>query len=161
MKLSIVVAIAGNGVIGKDGGLPWRLPADLAHFREITMGHPIVMGRLTHESIGRPLPGRPNIVVSSTPSYRAEGCQVISTLDALGDISSKTGEFMIIGGARLYEESLAVASRLYLTEVHAEPDGDVFFPDYDRSAWKESAREFHQADDRNEYDYSYVVLDRS
>ncbi len=161
MKLSIVVAIASNGVIGRNGGLPWRLPADLAHFREITMGHPIVMGRLTHESIGRPLPGRLNVVVSSNPGYSAEGCEVISTLEALGDINSSTGEFMIIGGARLYEESLGVASRLYLTEVHAEPEGDVFFPAYDRNAWNESAREFHRADDRNEYDYSYVVLDRS
>ena len=119
------------------------------------------MGRLTHESIGRPLPGRQNIVVSSNPDYQADGCDVISNLAELERLPSSTGEYMIIGGARLYDDSLDIASRIYLTEVHAEPEGDVYFPDYDRSTWRETEREFHVADEKNEYDYSYVVLEKT
>lgn len=160
MEFSIVVAIARNGIIGREGGLPWRLPADLAHFKSITMGKPIVMGRLTHESIGRPLPGRENIVVSTNPGYVAQGCQVVQRLDEIHKTQADTSEIMIIGGARLYAEALTMASRIYLTEVHAEPGGDVYFPQFDRALWHEKSRELHSADDKNEYDYSFVSLER-
>lgn len=161
MEISIVVAIASNGVIGREGGLPWRLPADLAHFKAITMGKPIVMGRLTHESIGRPLPGRENIVVSRSPAYQAQGCRVVQSLNEVRDTEKNATELMIIGGARLYAESLSMATRLYLTEVHAEPEGDVYFPDFDRQQWQELDRKYNRADRDNEYDYSFVTLSRN
>lgn len=160
MLVSLVVAVSSNGVIGRGGELPWYIPADLARFRTITMGKPIVMGRRTHESIGRPLPGRENIVVSSNPKYSAEGCRVISGLDEIDRALPRAREIMIIGGARLYAESLPGARRIYMTEVHAELDGDVHFPDYDRDSWLEVERETHHADAKNEYDYSFVVLQR-
>lgn len=159
MELSIVVAMASNGVIGRNGDLPWRLPADLKEFKAITMGKPIIMGRLTHESIGRPLPGRENIVLSRDPDYRAQGCRVINNLKELNDIV-KDDEAMIIGGARLYADALTVARRLYITEVHADVEGDVRFPEFDRTAWMESRRQRYQADAKNEYDYSFVLLER-
>ena len=159
MELSIVVAMASNGVIGRNGDLPWRLPADLQEFKAITMGKPIIMGRLTHESIGRPLPGRENIVLSHDPDYRAQGCRIINNLKELDDIV-KDDEAMIIGGARLYADVLPVARRLYITEVHADVEGDVSFPEFDRTAWTESRRQRYQADAKNEYDYSFVLLER-
>ena len=159
MDLSIVVAMASNGVIGRNGDLPWRLPADLREFKAITMGKPIIMGRLTHESIGRPLPGRENIVLTRDPGYQARGCRVINDLAELNDILNDS-EAMIIGGARLYEAALPVARRLYITEVHADVEGDVSFPDFDREPWKETRRERHQADEDNQFDYSFVLLER-
>jgi len=160
MAISIVVAVAGNGVIGRNGKLPWRLPADLRHFRSITMGKPIVMGRLTHESIGRPLPGRKNIVVTRNREYRAEGCCVIHGPGELAAALPGTVEVMIIGGAGLYADMLPLANRLYMTEVHAKIEGDVCFPEFDRRQWQEAERQFHRADGENEYDYSFVRLVR-
>lgn len=160
MRINLVVAIASNGVIGRDQGLPWRLSADLKHFKSITMGHPIVMGRRTHESIGRALPGRANIVVSRQRDYRAAACVVVDSLDAATVAAGPATELMIVGGARLYAESLPRAGRIYLTEVHGEPAGDTVFPEFDRRQWTERARERYGADDDNEFDYSFVVLDR-
>lgn len=155
--ISIIVATAEGGVIGKDGGLPWHLPADLAHFKKITTGHPIIMGRKTHESIGRPLPGRTNIVISRSPSYRAEGCSTATSLDEAIKIaaSSEGGqESFIIGGASVYEEALTLADKIYLTRVDARIDGDRFF-NFDHSGWKLISTQKHPAGDRNQYAYEF------
>lgn len=157
-RLNIVVALAANGVIGRDGDLPWRLPADLKRFREITWGHPIVMGRRTHESIGRVLPGRLNVVISRDPHCAAAGCVVVPDLDAALVAAGDVSDVMIVGGAAVYAAALPRAARLYLTEVHAEVDGDVRFPAFDRHEWRETAREEHR--DEGEYDYSFVILER-
>ncbi|MCC6709786.1 MAG: type 3 dihydrofolate reductase [Gammaproteobacteria bacterium] len=160
MKLALVVAMARNGVIGREGTLPWHLPADLQRFRAITMGKPIVMGRRTHESIGRPLPGRRNIILSSAPDYVAAGCEVFASLDAALTALAAVDEVMIVGGAALYAEALPRAARLYLTDVEATLDGDVFFPAFDRAQWREVAHEPHDADERNEHAYCFRVLER-
>jgi len=149
-----------NGVIGHNGGLPWRLPADLKQFKSVTMGHPIVMGRKTHESIGRPLPGRQNIVVSRQPDYRAPGCHVVLSLAAALAAAGDIDEIMIVGGAALYAEALAQATRIYLTEVHIDIDGDTTFPPIDRATWAEIGREWYAGDHENEYDHSFVIFDR-
>lgn len=160
MRISLVVAMSRNGLIGRDGGLPWRLPADLAHFKSVTMGHPIVMGRKTHESIGRPLPGRLNIVVTRRRGYTAHGCEVASSIDAAIEVAGDVDEIMVVGGAALYADVLPRAQRIYLTEVNADLAGDTFFPPFNREQWGEVSRESHSADDRNEFDYSFIVLDR-
>lgn len=159
--LSIVVAYDQRQLIGADGTLPWHLPADLKHFRAITMGKPIVMGRRTHESIGRPLPGRTNIVVSSDRGYRSAGCIVANDLDAaLTAAREFADEVMVIGGSTLYAAALPGAGRIYLTEVHGAFEGDVYFPAYDKSLWSEVERSDHAADVANPYSYSFVVMDR-
>lgn len=152
--------MAHNGVIGRDGGLPWHLPADLKRFRAITMGKPIVMGRRTHESIGRALPGRRNIVLSRAAGYRAADCEVFNSLyAALAAVHDET-EVMVIGGAALYAEALPHAACLYLTEVDAKIAGDVRFPNYDRDAWREMGREAHPADASHAYNYCFLQLER-
>ncbi len=146
--------------IGYRQRLPWRLSADLRNFKKITMGKPIVMGRRTRESIGRSLPERENIVLSRDRAYQAEGCTVLHSLEELFSRYQYHDELVVIGGAGLYAEVLWQAQRLYLTEVDAEVAGDTFFPEFDRSAWREVSRERFSADERNEFDYSFVVLDR-
>ena len=157
--ITLVVAMDHQGVIGAKGKLPWYLPADLKHFRVITWGKPIVMGRKTHESIGRPLPGRENIVVSRTLGYESPGCVVVSSIAEALRHTQKAPEVMIIGGAALYANTLPLAQRIYLTEVHAEFNGDVYFPPYDRAAWRERQRIDHPADELNPYPYSFVLLE--
>ena len=152
--------MARNGVIGRAGGLPWHLPADLKHFRAITMGKPIVMGRRTHTSIGRALPGRRNIVLSREPAYQAADCEVYDSLDAARVALAGAAEVMIIGGAALYAEALPHAARLYLTEVDAELAGDVYFPAFDPAAWQELAREAHHSDAHHAFNYCFVLLER-
>lgn len=160
MNISIIVAMDSKGVIGKDNSLPWRLSADLKNFKKITMGKPIVMGRKTHESIGRVLPGRENVVISRDKSYMAKDCTVLHSLECAYAKYSNLDEIMIMGGAELYSQTLDKADRIYLTEVHADCGGDTFFPAFDRSEWKEVQREDHRADEKNEFDYSFVVLER-
>ena len=160
MIISLIVAMDKNRVIGRDGGLPWRLSSDLRHFKEITMGKPIVMGRKTHASIGRVLPGRENVVVSRNHDYLAKDCTVLQSLECVYARFSHLDEIMIMGGADLYRQTLDKAHRIYLTEVHAECSGDTYFPELDRDAWKEVDRQDFKADDRNEYDYSFMVLER-
>ena len=160
MKLSLVVAMARNGVIGHDGGLPWHLPADLKRFRAITMGKPIVMGRRTHESIGRALPGRRNIVLSRAPGYQAADCEVFESLDAALVALADETEVMIVGGAALYAEALPHAASLYVTDVDAELEGDVHFPAFDREAWRELEREVHPSDASHAYRYCFRLLER-
>jgi len=162
MIISLIVAMDDNGVIGADGDLPWRLPADLKHFKEVTMGKPIIMGRKTHDSIGRPLPGRENIVLTRDHNYKAEGCTILHSLDDLYVHCGYHEEIMIMGGAELYKQFLDEAGLIYLTEVHTcVGGGDTWFPDYNPDLWDEVAREDFRADDRNQYDYSFVVLERS
>jgi dihydrofolate reductase len=159
-QLSIIVAMDRNGVIGRAGGLPWHLPADLQHFKRITMGKSIIMGRRTHASIGRALPGRDNIVVTSDPHYAAPGCRIARTLAEAVAMAAPAQEALVIGGAALYREALPLATRLYLTEVHAEVEGDVRFPDFDRRAWREIARSDVPPDARNAYALSFTELVR-
>ena len=160
MRVNIVVAMDRRGVIGREGGLPWRLSADLRRFREITMGHPLIMGRKTHESIGRPLPGRLNIVLSRDPAFRAPGCVLVPELAAALAMCAEVEEVMVVGGAQIYAAALAACTRLYLTEVDAEVTGDVFFPAIHREDWTEISRQSVPADEKNEFESRFVVLDR-
>ena len=150
-----------NGVIGRDNDLPWRLSADLKHFKAVTMGKPIVMGRKTHDSIGRPLPGRKNIVMTRSSGYVAEGCTVVNSLDEAIHEAGDVNEIMIMGGAGLYEHMLTHANKIYLTEVHTVVEGDVYFPEFDKTKWTEIERENHFANEKNDFDYSFVVLEKT
>ncbi len=155
--ITMVVARAGNGVIGRDGGLPWHLPADLRHFKAVTMGKPIVMGRRTFESIGRPLPGRHNIVLTRG-DWTADGVTVVADLTA-ALAAAGGGEVAIIGGATVYAAALPLVRRVHLTEVHAEPAGDTILPSFDPAIWIETTRDDH-ADDDGTPGYSFVTLER-
>ncbi len=160
MKRSIVVAVARNGVIGRDNQLPWRLPADMAHFKRVTMGHPIVMGRRTYESIGKPLPGRTNIVVTHDRSYKAPGCVVVHSLDEAWRAAGDAGEVCVIGGTTLFAETLPLADTIHLTEVEADVPGDTYMPAFDRGDWRELEVGRHPADARNAYPIRILVLER-
>ena len=160
MRISLIVALDRNRVIGSDNQLPWRLSADLQHFKGLTMGKPIVMGRKTYESIGRPLPGRTNIVVTRDSSFSAAGCRVVHSIDEALVAAGDVDEVMIMGGENLYSQLLPRADRLYLTEVQAEVSGDAWFPEFDETQWQELERESHRADENNEFDYDFVVLAR-
>lgn len=165
MHLSIIVAVSENGVIGRDGGLPWHLSADLQRFKQLTMGHSIVMGRRTWESIGRALPGRTTIVVSRQPGYHVpvEGIRVANSLDFALQIAAANGEkeAFVIGGGQLYSEALPRANRMYLTRVHAEVDGDTQFPAFDLGQWRLVSTEPHAADANNDNSFSFEVYERS
>ena len=167
MTVSLVVAMAENRVIGRNNQLPWYLPEDLKYFKRVTMGKPIIMGRKTFESIGRPLPGRTNIVISRNPDYKAEGIRVVQSLDQALDLCESLAvvdggdEAMVIGGAELFEQALEYADRLFLTEVHAEVPGDTFFPEISAAQWSEIGRETFKAAGPNPYDYSFVILEKS
>lgn len=160
MVLSLIAALDRNGLIGRDNALPWRLPADLQHFKRLTLGKPIVMGRLTWESLGRPLPGRHNIVLTRDPAYHAEGASVVHSIDAALAAAGAVDEVMVIGGAALYRTLLPRAARLYLTRIDAAFDGDAWFPEIDPAEWREVAREAHAPDARNPHPYAFVTLER-
>jgi dihydrofolate reductase len=161
MRISLVVAMAANRVIGRDNGLPWHLPADLQHFKRITMGKPILMGRRTWESIGRPLPGRTSIVISRDAGYAAPGCIVVHSIDAALQAAAECGdEAMVIGGAEFYRQVLPRADTLYLTRIHADFEGDTFFPELDDSEWREVEHSDREPDVKNPYRYSFIRLDR-
>ena len=160
MIISIIVAIDEQGLIGKDNDLPWKLSADLQYFRRITMGKPLIMGRHTHESIGRPLPGRKNIIISRDPAYKAEGCIVVGSIKSALQAAEKVDEVMVMGGASLYEQLLPQTDRLYLTQVHASLSGDTWFPDWDKTQWQQISREDHDADNKNNYPYSFIRYKR-
>jgi dihydrofolate reductase len=159
-RLEFVVAVARNGVIGRGNDLPWRLPADLQHFKRTTMGRPILMGRRTWESIGRPLPGRRNLVLTRDRTYAAEGAGVVHSLDDARRAADGADALMVIGGAELYRALLPAAAVMHLTEVHADVDGDVRFPDWNRGEWRETWREDHAADEKHAHPYSFVRLER-
>ena len=152
--------MARNRVIGRDNQLPWRLPADLAYFKRVTMGHPIIMGRRTYESIGRPLPGRLNIVVSRNPQFSAPGCTVVPSLAEAWRAAGDAEEVCVIGGTSIFAEALPAADRIHLTEVEAEVPGDTWFPEFDRGEWTEREVERHAPDERHAYPFRIVVLER-
>jgi dihydrofolate reductase len=164
--LAIIVAVAENGVIGRDNTLPWNLSEDLQHFKRITMGKPVVMGRKTYESIGKPLPGRTNIVVTRNASFCAEGVQVAHSLhEALAlarEAARRDGveEVMVMGGADIYASAIPCADRLYITEVHASVAGDAVLPAIEWDSWRETSREHRVAQSPNPYDYSFVSYER-
>lgn len=165
MKISMIAAMAHHRVIGKDQKMPWYLPADLAFFKKTTLGSPIVMGRKTYESIGKPLPKRLNIIVTRNPDLKIEGCEVVTSLDhALSVAKEKSphsNEIFITGGSHLYTSFLPQADRLYLTLIDAKLDGDTFFPDYTQYQWHQIERSDYQADEKNCYSYSFIILDKS
>lgn len=151
--------MAENRVIGLKNGLPWHLPADLAHFKQLTLGKPIVMGRRTWESLPGPLPRRTHVVVTRDPAYRAEGCLVVSSPHA-AVAAVDAPEIMVIGGERLYRAMLPMASRIYLTLVAARPEGDAFFPEWKPACWQETSRVELPRDERNSYDLTFLTLER-
>jgi dihydrofolate reductase len=159
-RITLIVARARNGVIGRNGTLPWRLPEDLAHFKRTTMGHPIVMGRKTWESIGRPLPGRRSIVVSRQAGFVAAGAEVAPSLDAALSLCAGTEEVFVIGGAQLYREALPRAQRLLVTEIDADFDGDTAFPPLAPAQWSETAREHLPASAEREFALDFVTYAR-
>ncbi len=147
-------------MIGVRNTLPWRLPADLKHFRLITSGHHVIMGRRNYESIGKPLPDRTNIVISRNIGYQAPGCLVVHSIEDAFTTARNDPEIFVIGGAEIYRQALARANRLYLTQVHADISGDTYFPEFDRSQWHEVSRESHSADEKNQHAYTFLVYDR-
>ncbi len=160
-RFSIIAAMASNRVIGINNTLPWRLPADLAHFKALTLGHHIIMGRKTYESLGKPLPGRTSVIVTRDRTYFVPGCVVVHTLaDAMAACKGDEEAFFI-GGADLYRQALELADRIYLTEVKTEVAGDAWFPEFDHSRWRELSRKQCQADVKNGFDYDFVTYDRA
>ena len=166
-RLALVVARARNGVIGKDGDLPWRLRSDLQRFKAVTLGKPCIMGRRTWESLPlKPLPGRLNLVLSKDESFEARGALVCTTLDEAVEIARETAEedgvdeICVIGGTALFEKALPRAKRLYLTEVEAEPEGDAVFPAFDEAAWKEVSSEAFPAGEKDDHAFVFRVLER-
>jgi len=148
--------MAKNRVIGKNNKMPWHLPADLKHFKSVTMAKPIVMGRKTYESIGRPLPSRQNVIISRNSDYVVDGCDVVDSIDAAIELLSNVDEIMIIGGGFLYSQMIGMANKLYLTLIDLEVDGDTQFPEYEHLNLLEASREKHLKDDKNSYDYQFV-----
>jgi dihydrofolate reductase len=158
--IAIIVAMAENGVIGSDNRLPWHLPDDLKRFKALSLGKPIVMGRRTFESIGKPLPGRANIVVSRQPGLAIAGAVVASSLDAALAAAGEAPEIVIIGGAEIFRQALPRTDTIHLTRVHARVAGDVVFPELDPGQWRETAVEHHAADARHQYAFTFVTLQR-
>ncbi|QJR10311.1 Dihydrofolate reductase type 3 [Usitatibacter rugosus] len=160
MIRSYVVAATRNRVIGKGNGMPWHLPSDLAFFKKITMGHPIVMGRKTHESIGKALPGRTNIVITRDPAFKAPGCVVVDSLEAAYRAAGDVDEVFVIGGAQIFEAGMPGVDRIYLTDIDAQIEGDTWFPPFDRSQWVETELARQGVDERHAFATRTVRLDR-
>ncbi|TXK36760.1 dihydrofolate reductase [Pontibacter qinzhouensis] len=159
--IAIVVAADEQQTIGKDNQLIWHLPADLRHFKAITMGHPIIMGRKTYESIGKPLPGRTSIIITKQPDYKAEGCLVVHSLqEAIGKARDLDETACIIGGAEIYRQALPYTDTVYLTRIHHSFEGDVFFPELKESEWKQTAAAQHEPDEKNRYAYTFLEYKR-
>ena len=166
LPLVLVVAAAENGVIGRKQHLPWRIPGDLKHFKAVTMGKPMVMGRKTYESIGKPLLGRTSIVLTRDKNWHADGVLVGHSLNEVLKLANEdakkigASEIAVIGGSALFEETLPIAAKIELTEVHAKPEGDVYFPNYDRAAFRETRREGPMQGEKDDHAYSVVTLER-
>jgi len=158
-SLTLIVAYSTNRAIGRDNALPWKLPGDLAHFKRSTLGRPIIMGRKTWDSLGRPLPGRSNIVITRNPGFGAEGAIVVPSLQAAIDACGDVDEAFVIGGAQIYAQALPLARRVLATEVRADVDGDAFFPLLPSFQWKETARAPQPAE--NGYEYDFVTYERA
>jgi dihydrofolate reductase len=164
MRVSLIVAMASGGVIGRDNRLPWHLPADLRRFKRLTMGHPLVVGRKTFESIGRPLPGRTMVVVTRDPGYAPPGVRVAHSVDeALAVAAAAEGgdEVFVAGGAEIYRQTLPRADRLHLTRIEAEIPGDTRFPEFDESQWRLTQEERHEPDDEVPFAYTFQIFDRT
>lgn len=161
MDISIIVAVSENGVIGKDNQLLWNLPADLKFFKDKTSGHVVIMGRKTHESIGKALPNRTNIIITRNNDYKADGCLVVSSLSAAIEKARETGEkeTFVIGGAEIYKQSMEQIDRIYLTEIKTVVEGDAFFL-FDKSKWKEVQRRSFEPDEKNNLAYSFVIYEK-
>lgn len=159
MTISIIVAFSEGNIIGKNNKMPWKLSNDLKRFKAITTGHTVVMGRRTYESLGRPLPNRKNVVLTTIPESIIDCVTADSLKDAI-EISGNETELFIIGGGTVYKQALPIADKLYITQVHTKTDGDTSFPEIDYSEWKETFREDHKADEKNQYDYSFINYER-
>ncbi|WP_417348449.1 type 3 dihydrofolate reductase [Ferrimonas sp.] len=160
MRLSMIACMAFDRVIGKENQMPWHLPADLKHFKAVTMGKPVVMGRRTFDSIGRPLPGRHNVVISRNPAYQPEGVTRVASIDEALALLDHEEEVMIIGGGQLYASLLPKADRLYLTLAQLQVEGDTRFPDYQQLQWRELERQIRPADEANACELHFVTLER-
>jgi dihydrofolate reductase len=163
MTVSLIVAVASNGVIGREGGLPWHLPADLKHFKRTTMGHHLIIGRRTWEEVGLPLPGRTMVVVTRSRNFAPDGVCVVRSVEEALALASSDEEPFIGGGAQIYRIALArdLVDRIYLTRIHSEIEGDTIFPEIDLDAWRLVSEEHHEADKKNKYPYSFLVYDRA
>jgi dihydrofolate reductase len=162
MTVSLIVAVSSNGTIGREGGLPWYLPADLRHFKRTTMGHHLIIGRRTWEEVGKPLPGRTMVVVTRSRKFAPEGAQVVRSVEQALELAAEDDEPFIGGGSQIYQIALArdLVDRIYLTRIHAEVEGDTYFPDFDLEEWDLVSEEHHDADEKNEYPYSFLIYDR-
>ena len=160
MLISIIAAMGRNRAIGYKNTLPWKLPTDLQRFKLLTLGHHMIMGRKTFESIGRPLPGRTSIIITRQKDFQAEGCLIAHSLDAAIELAKSRGEeeAFIIGGAEIYAQALSIADRMYLTMVEAEPEADAFFPEFDENLWEKSSEEIVAADEKNQYAMRFISL---
>lgn len=159
--ISLLVAMDQKRTIGKNNDLPWHLPADLAYFKRVTMGHPIVMGRKTHESIGRALPGRPNIIITRDKNYSAQGCRVIHSIEEIKGIEEKMeDEIFVIGGGQIFKETVQFADLLYITLIEKTFEGDTFFPEINKAEWELVLKEKGIKDERNPYDYFFLIYRR-
>jgi dihydrofolate reductase len=162
MKISSIVAIGKNNVIGKDNQIPWYLPNDLKWFKKQTLGHAVIMGRKCFESIGRPLPKRTNIIITRDIFYLAQGCEVVHSLSEALQLAQNEGETeaFIIGGGEIYQQSMDICDKIYLTEVEIDAEGDVFFPNLNPSEWQVTFEETNLKDEKNEWDYTFKILER-
>ncbi len=160
MFLSLIAAADEQGVIGDHGKIPWHLPADFAHFKVVTTGHPVIMGRKTFESIGKPLPGRTNIVVTRDRGYAAEGCLMADSLERALELAEQAQESFVIGGGELYRIAMPHATRVYLTRVHGEFAGDTYFPAMDEKEWELVSSEPHGKDEKNPHAYTFLTYER-
>ncbi|MBI2653965.1 type 3 dihydrofolate reductase [Candidatus Woesearchaeota archaeon] len=157
MIISLIAAMGRNKVIGKDNSLPWKLPEDMKRFKELTTGKPVVMGRKTFESIGKPLPNRKNIILTRDKNYKADGCIVVHSVNGALNAAKGSNEVMIIGGANIYGQFLPIANKMHLTLIDADFEGDAYFPEYDKNEWKEMKREEHKSD---KYGFVFVEMNR-
>jgi len=160
MKISLVVAVSENHAIGKNNQLLWHLPADLKHFKQITSGHTIIMGRKTYDSIGKPLPNRRNIVITRQSGLQIEGVEVVGSLEEATALCPTENEVFVIGGAEIYKSALPLAQKIYLTTVHQSFEADAFFPEIDPKVWIETERESHAPDEKNAFGYTFSTLQR-
>ncbi len=166
MIISLIAALSKNRVIGKNNDLPWHLPDDMKYFMQTTKGHPVIMGRKNYDSIPekfRPLPYRTNIVVTRQKSFSAPGCAVVNSIEAGLEIAESTHEkeVFIIGGSEIYDQGFPLATRLYLTEIHATLEGDTYFPEFNKNQWKEVSRTHHLSDERHKFPFDFVVFERN
>lgn len=163
LTVALIAAMSSSRVIGVDNQLPWHLPADLQFFKATTMHKPVVMGRKTFESIGKPLPGRLNVVVSRQPDLKIEGVEVVASLEQAIEVAAQSadhGEIMVIGGTQIYNQAISLANKLYITEVDCDVEGDAHFPVIDSAQWQVISKAAHKADDRHAYDFAFVIYEK-